>query len=231
MKRTITRCLSILLAAVVAFGMIGVSTSKVNAAGKWMVGVPDVIWIGQDDLAIYVFNEDKESRVTKVTSNNSTVLKVRTERWRNEKNKMQTYYFIRAKSAGKATITVKHSKGTIKKTIRVKKYPNHITSLTVNGKKVNISDNKFHYIKGKIKSSKVTVKMNLKSGWKIIDVWGNCWNMNGGDRSFTKSASVVKKGSAISFPKKYSEFELMIAMTNGKDTINYHIRLSRNENP
>lgn len=231
MKRTITRCLSVMLAAVVALGMMGIGTVKATAAEKWYVTVPNVIWIGEDDQIVGVCRGEKESRVTKVTSSNSAVLKVRTEKWRNEKNKMQTYYFVRAKSAGKATLTIKHSKGTIKQTVRVKKYPNHITSLTVNGKKVKISDNKFRYDKGNIKSSKVTVKMNLKSGWKITDVWGNCWNMNGGDRSFTKSASVVKKGSAISFPKKYSEFELMIAMTNGKDTINYHIRLSRNENP
>ena len=235
-KRSLSRYLSLLLAVVVALGLVCFNAGDVMAQSDWTIGSSDVLWKGADSQWVNVWKGNQNATVTKVSSSNTKVIAIEKFKEKNEKGKTQTFYYIAPKSTGKATITVSFTtpggkKLKAKKTIRVKKYPNEITSLKVNGKKVNLSENKFRYDKGKITASKVKIALKLKKGWKIENAYGNCWNMSGSDKEIKNAKSLVSKGSEIKFPKKYSEFEILIEMTNGKDTINYHIRLSRNENP
>ena len=235
-KRSLSRYLSLLLAVAVALGLVCFNTGDAMAQSDWTIGSPDVLWKGADSQWVNVWKGNQNATVTKVSSGNTKVIAIEKFKGENEKGKTQTFYYIAPKSTGKATITVNFTtpggkKLKAKKTIRVKKYPNEITSLKVNGKKVNISKNKFRYDKGKITASKVKVALKLKKGWKIANVYGNCWNNSGSFKEIKNAKSLVKKGSEIKFPKKYSEFELLIEMTNGKDMIDYHIRLSRNKNP
>lgn len=236
-KKNLTRLVSAMLAVVVALGLICFDTSAVSAASSWDINFPEKMWVGEDPYWVGLWKENNEGIATAVSSSKSSVVAVKKEKYRDEKGKTQTAFYVKPESVGTAKITIKFKTKSGKKlstsrTVSVKKYPNHIKSLKVDGKTVNVSKNKYLYLKGKFKKDKVKINMKLKDGWKIVDVWGNCWDMDSGKIQEIKNAkSLLKKGSAIKFPKKYSDFELMIGMSKGDYYISYHVRLSRSANP
>lgn len=238
-KKSMSRALSMLMAVIVALGMLCINAVEANADNEWYVSMPEVLWMNNtrttEGNAIGVWKEDKKALVTSVTPASSKIVEVVKVKGENEKGKKQNYFYIVPKAVGKTKVTVQYKlpSGTKKKstkTVTVKKYPNHIKSLKVNGKKVTISKHKFRYDKGKIKKTKIPIELKLKKGWKVVDAWGSVWN-NNNSLEIKKAKSKLKNGTAISWPKKYTEFELMITMSDGTDYIDYHIRLSRNENP
>ena len=177
---------------------------------------------------------DKEAKLTDVTISDKTVAKLIKDTWK-DGGKTQKSFRIVGKKAGKATVTIKYTtpkgkKCTLKKKLTVKTYPNEIQSLKINGKKVDVSKNKFEYNEGDLSSTKVKVNLKLKKGWKIQSADANVWNMNtGSSKELSGVKTSLKKGSAISWPKKYTEFEIVIHMRKGDEFIDYQIRLSRGE--
>ena len=234
-KKYFSRITAMLLAVFVAFGMICFNTGEVNAKSSWYVALPDTMYVGMEGYSVDVgkYNESTgettwAKKIISVKSSNKSVLKVKTEKWDNNK-----YFNLKCKKAGKAKLTVKYKKpdgstSTVKKTIKVKKYPNQIKSLKVNGKKVKVSENKYQYFKSNNKKSSVKIKMALKKGWKISYVSVRAYNSKTDKSKDIKvSKSAVKNGKAIKIPKSYTGLDINIGMEKGNDYISYYIGVEK----
>ena len=226
-KNVMKRFASTMLVLVVAFGLVFSSVGEVKAASSDYIALPSVMWVGDPisySVGVYNMNSSKEYTIKKVTSS-STAVKVKKEKYDNK-----TYWFAYGKRAGTATVKITYKKnGKIKKIsqkIKVKKYPNQIKSLKVNGKKINISKNKFEYTK-RYKGTSPKIKLALKSGWKITYIDGQYYKKDT-MKSFKVKKSQITKGSKISFPKKYDSMIVWIYMQNKKgDSIKYDVVLYR----
>ena len=223
---------ALFMSLVLAAGIIILDTSVADAAGSWDLWMDSVGFVGQDWGGFWVGNDKtgENAEVISVKSTEPKILKV----VKHEEDG-NVFWTAAAKKPGKVTLKVKYKrpdgrKASLKKKITIKKYPNQIKSLKINGKKVKIADNKFFCLEENVTSSKIKVDLKLKKGWKIRSVNGNLWNAGGnGSKVIKKAKSHVKNGDAIKFPKKYRDFELMIGMTDGEDSIMYHIRISRDK--
>lgn len=226
-----SKMLSLLMSLVMAFGVILVDTSAVNAASDWIMQAPEKIYVGDyyGNIGAYNIKTNDIGTAISLKSSSSKILKVTKHTYEDG----YVEWGIRPKKPGKVTLTLKFKmpsgkKKTIKQKVVVKKYPKVIKKLTLNGKKINISDNKFEYMGRYFKKNSVKLNMKLKDGWEIQEAHGHVWNFDGKTPvDIKKAKKLVKKGKAIKFPAKYSEFELTITMTNGKDTFDYFVRLSR----
>ena len=106
---------------------------------------------------------------------------------------------------------------------------NEIKKLTVLGKNVNLkkTDNKFFYSK-KCKTTKPKIKMTLKKGWKIEYISAGAYKNGNYKKEVKVTKTMLKKGKAISFSKKYDNVYISVFMINSKgDRINYDISLYR----
>lgn len=190
----------------------------------------DRVYVG---VGYYDPKKDKsyEGKVTSVTSSNNNVVKVVKDTYYNEKGKKATSYHLKYVKAGAADITVKYTrpngqKAVIKKTLQIKKYPNMIKSLKVNGKTVKTSKNKFQYSVNKFKKTSAKIKMATKNGWKVKEVTADYYGKSYKYKELKKS--VVTKGTAISFPKKFNYMIIYIYMENKSgDQITYEVDLFR----
>ena len=238
------RVSAVLLAMFVAFGMMCFGTWEAKAADKWEFMGYDTYYIGQtygNYIDVGSYDEAKDdtvwATVTSAKSSKKSVIKIKTETWTDENNKPVKNYTMSFRKAGKAKITVKFkkpdgSKGTITKTINVKKYPNQIKSLKVNGKKVKTSKGtkRYDYTVTKFKKNKVTVKMALKKGWKVSYVSAYAYNTkNGKDKDIKVKPAAVKKGTGIKFPKGYDLMNITIDMQKGNQYISYFVTVSKNK--
>ena len=235
MKKRIYRITSMLLAVFVAFGMICFNTGEVNAASRFETGFEKIVYVDQNPT-VYVYDTKgkiNEVKIYSVKSSNSGAAKVVKESWKDDTGK-HTWYWLKTKKPGKATITIKYKnasgkKATMKKKITVKKYPNEIKKLTVLGKNVNLkkTDNKFFYSK-KCKTTKPKIKMTLKKGWKIEYISAGAYKNGNYKKEVKVTKTMLKKGKAISFSKKYDNVYISVFMINSKgDRINYDISLYR----
>ena len=222
------RIAALLLAAVVAIGTFTAGAVNVNAASKdWHIGIGDPAWTGTDwYLSVYNINTGSEGTIISAKSSNTNIFKIRKETYEMDGKKI-TNFFLKGKKAGKAKLTVTFktksgTKKTISQTVRVKKYPNEIKSLKVDGKTVNTKENKFFYSK-KISKSKasIKIKMALKDGWKIDSVSAQRAKKDGVYKDFTVKKSQLKKGTAIKLSTKYKEFSINVQLRKGDDHIHY----------
>ncbi len=228
MNKRFSKILSLMLAAVVAFGMIGVGTFNTYAAGKWKLDCSSR-WAG-GECYFYVYDSSTddwtEATITSIKSSNKKVISVKKNTYDGE-----VYFTTKCKKAGKSKITVKYKTpagktGKITKTFRVKKYPNEIKSLVINGDKVNISKNKFEYQDFSKKTS-VSIKAALKSGWKIRDIYSVYYDKNWKDKKVKVTKKMIKNGTKISFPKKYIGLDVTLYLEKGDDEITYDVFFGR----
>lgn len=228
-KFNFKKILSLAMALVVAFGTLAVGSVTANAAtNKYYYYPPTPAWTGTE-YGVYVWSDNgDEGTVTKVTSSNTSVIKVVKEKWDGK-----TYYFLKAKKAGTSYITVTYKKAsgkkaTIKKKVRAKKYPYEIKSLKVNGKKVKVSNNKFYYNTKVSKSkTKLNIKMALKSGWKIVSVYADRSKTGKSFSTFKVTKSALLNGKAIKFPTKYKYCYISVELKKGDDYISYAFDFNR----
>lgn len=229
MKFNFKKILSLVLAAFVAFGTLGLGTLGANAASEdWRIGIDSSIWTGTSYyINVYDMNSTDPATsigtVTNATSSNNGVFKISKDNFDNG----GASFFVDPVKSGTAKLTVNFTTSTdetktLSKNIVVKKYPKHIKSLRVNGKKVSTVKNKFYYSK-KVSKSKtsVKVKMALKKGWKITKVEATYFTKKGTPKDFKVSKSAIKKGKAIKFGKKYKEMNIYVQMKKGSNTIWY----------
>jgi len=153
---------------VIAVGLLlvlAVAALPAMAESDVVLNIDKILWIGQGYVSVYVDNLDYGAQIVSVKSTSPSVLKVRYE-------EDDPYYFdVKPLKAGKSTLKFTYKlngkKTTVKKTITVKKYPNAIASLTVNGTKVSFKKNRFTYTVSKFKKRAVTIKVKPAKGWKI----------------------------------------------------------------
>ena len=221
----------LLLSLVMVVGFVFVSFSEVQAASDYSIGLPDILWENDpvpNDVDIPKIDGTGYYKITKVSSSKKNVVKIEKENFDGK-----TVYYAYAKKPGTSVIKVTFKddsgkKQTIKKEIKVKKYPKPIKRLKVNGKSVKLSKNKYMFNK-KFSGTKVRVKITPKSGWVITTVYGHYydkkWNMKNADIN----AAQIKKGSAIRFPKKYQSMDIFMTLSNKKtgDSLEYGVDFSR----
>ena len=197
----------------------GIKISAASEKDLYSVDLGEFFYAGMKDVGVsagyYDVKKDKpyDGKLISVKSSNKKVVKVNKETFPDEKGKKVKAFSLDYKKAGKAKITVefKSAKGKkykITKTIVIQKYPKVIKSLKVNGKKVKVSKNKFEYCVNNYKKTSGKVKLALKKGWKVLEVTadynGRKW------KNVELNRKVVKKGSKISFPKKYELMTIFI---------------------
>lgn len=207
----------------------GVKGSIPVAEGGYEISAPDRMWAGESGYGV----EIEGAAVESVKSSNKAVLVAKRGFFYDENDVKTPFYYLTAKKAGKATITVKYSDpdgktGTLEKSIKVKKYPNPIKSLKVNGKKVTVSKNKYMYSKGNFKSTKAIVKVTLNKGWKIADTWAYGYTKSGKTVKIKITKKMLTKGTVIKkLLKKYQTIDIGFTMIKGDDDISYNINLYR----
>ena len=231
MKRTHIRILASVLALVLVMGGVVLTTDKVNAASRPKI-TTKTLWEGYDnDMNLFaVYDNMNDDMVFKtVRSSKPKVIKV--------KKSGSSGWDIQLipKKTGKSTITITYKlngkKYTDKAVMQVKKYPNHIKSITAGGRKVNLKKNKYNF--GIYNYSKKTgsIKVKAAKGWKITG--GVCMLRDNpkdeGDIKVTPlSKSYATKGKTVKFPKKYNTMRLSVGMENEKgEWLEYVVSFNR----
>lgn len=227
MRKHYSRFVSMFLAVLVALSMVIVDTGTASAKSSWDVFLNNYAFVGQRE-GVYAGNTNgDDATVTSVKSSNSKVIKVIKSKYDGT-----TYYDLKYKKAGKAKVTVKFKTPSGKvikktKTIKVKKYPNHIKSITINGKSVSVKKHKYEYEK-KFTGTKAAIKFKAQNGWKISYADISMYDQDADKDVTVKSAKTkVKKGKSISFPKEYDFMNIWVEMTKGDKYITYQMTLYR----
>lgn len=230
--------LSIVLTAFLLIELFALNTSYVQANGRYRIAFPNTLWEEEYmEIGVIDGNYDyKEAKIVSVSSSKPAILKIYKEKSDNE-----YVFWASGEKAGTYELTINYlDEGgniqSLKKRGKVLKYPKHIKSLRVNGKKVNVKKKKLHYrynVK-KYKGTTPTVKLNLKKGWRITKI--ECLSLNISKKSGkVKSVKTIKvtkkmleKGSKIKFSKKHECLQLSITARKGKGTpIIYNIDFNR----
>lgn len=238
MKRSrLQRLVSLVLSMFVAMSMMIAGTGGVFAASNWEAGVENdgTLYKGQySGTWVYNTKTYKDAKITNVKSSNSKIVKVNKNTYEDENGKKQTSFSIYGRKAGKAKLTINFKDGSktkkIRKTVKVKKYPNQIKSLKINGNKVNLKgDKRYNYYNtSKYKKKSAKIQLKLKKGWRISNISGNYYNYKTGKEGKISSLkSKISKGKTIKFPNKWTSMDVHVEMTKGDDTIAYHISFWR----
>lgn len=236
MKGKLRKIMSLMLAAVVAFGMIGIGTGSAYAAThKWTVYVGPMFVGNEGYVSVYDQSSSKytDATVVDIKSSAPKVLKVLKDKGDNG----TVYFTLLGKKVGKAKLTIKYKTpsgkyGTKKKVVRVKAYPKMIKSLKVNGNKVTVSKktNSYRYTKTGYKKSSITVKIVPADGWKITSTYGYMYKYDPWKNKAIKFTKAMAKGKeAVSFSKKYDALDLYVTLENKEtgDYVDYNISLDR----
>ena len=218
MKR-FTRILSLLL---VVFALAGLAGSALAATLKPAIE-PRTLWAGCEYYSSVDFVDMPENaKILSVKSSRPGIIKAHRE----SSNIYDNY--LEPLKAGKSKITVKYKyegkTSTISATFTVKKYPNPLTSVTVDGKARNLKANPYYLDINKYKGTKPLVKVKLAKGWKIAYTWGYT-EKPGAEDSFKEFNP--RNGRSFKLPKGY-EAGVFFTMANAKgEEIQYGIHFYR----
>lgn len=232
---------NLLLMAVMAavFSTFFVNTDVIFAAGeKYTIDMADTYWLGQADDRVRVLDKDGcEVFLDGMKLGNKSLFKVERDKFLSEDDITHYEYDFTPVKAGKTTVTFfftteDKQKKSVSKTVNVKKYPKEIKSLKVNGKKINTSKKAKRFTCDvKAKSTKCSIKLATKKGWKLtkvrstVSIGSGDWYMNY-SKKITKK--MLKKGTKFKFPKKYDDLYVYCTMKNSSgDTIDYNVHLWR----
>ena len=69
--------------------------------------------------------------------------------------------------------------------------------------------------------------MALKDDWEISEIYAYKYKKDNTEVETKVTKAMLKKGSAISFPKTYKELNMTVVMTNGSKTITYDFSFGR----
>ena len=171
-------------------------------------------WAGATGFPI-CDNVSYDTKVVSVKSSKSDVISVK-------KGKTLDKCKFTAKKAGKSTITIELNlngeKKKVKATYTVKKYPNALKTLKVDGKSVNFKKKPFEY-STKVSKDKVKVEFKAGSGWKFE-----------GGAYFDVSAGkfvTIKSGSKVKVPKGKSVTVFLDMVNKKKEYFEYVVVLKR----
>ncbi len=235
-KQIVKRAISLLTALALVLGTVFVTTGQVEAASKAPAKlIPETLWANCDYYsgAMIEFrnwkNEDK-AKLVSIKSSKPKIIRV-------GKAGIKIYdHYLQPKKVGKSVITIKYKlKGktyTMKETFTVKKYPNPLKSVKVNGKNINVKKFKYYYRTYKYKKDSVKVKYQPAKGWKIADVYGiMVKNNSDAYKDLDIKNKSIKNGTTIKFPKKYDYMSIFVTLENSKgETIQHSVQFGRNKN-
>ena len=215
MKRILSLILIVLLLTTIA-------TPALAAKAKPSI-IPTTLWAKCDYFESVRFrNMPEKAKLVSIKSSNTKVIKVVKEGSGIYDN------YLEPLKAGKAKITVKYKIGsksnTISATYTVKKYPNPLQSVEVNGTKVNIKANKFFYTVDGYTENSAKVKVKLAKGWKIASTWGYKENpfADGSFEEFTP-----KNGKSFTIPEEYNAGVFFTLENSKKESFQYGINFYR----
>ncbi len=206
MKHNWIRLLSLTLLLTLLAGAV-----PALAAAKPAIEKPDVFWQGDWQMVV-VKNLPKSAVITSVKSSKTSVIEV------TEGDEERPWY-LHAIKAGSSKITVKYKlkSGTIKSvsaTFKVKKYPNAIKFIKLNGKKLDIKpeENVDHQIHG-YKKTTTTLQVAANTGWKVDQIF---LFLNKGGETVKELDITKKNGKSIKTPKSYDVLQYLILFTSTK---------------
>lgn len=183
---------------------VGIYTGKAKLLGG-------TVWLGSGESMPVCQGVSSGSEVLSIKSSNPEVLAA------GKGDRLYSCVLL-PKKAGSSKVTVvlniNGEKKTLKATYTVKKHPNAITSLKVNGKSVNLKKNKF-YAMVKVNKDKTKVEYKIAKGWKA-----KCSYY---DEAKGKHVT-LKSGGWV--PTKYYT-GVMFTLTKGSDTFYYDVVLER----
>ena len=179
------------------------------------------MWAGGPENAVILLNWPESGKVVSVTSSNKSVVKVG-----KKKGVGPNDMYMRGVKPGKATVTVKYridgKLGTASQVITVKAYPNPFAWVKVNGKKVNLSKNKYALRNKKYDKETFTISFKLNAGWKLetSPLPGAYWIGDAYVDSFN-----WKNGKSFTLPAEYDRLCAAIDISNKNtcDFFNYEI--------
>ena len=224
------RGLSILLSLTILVILITIPTVHSYASyGNWKLTINSVFEGCEADYTISNTQNSKLGyELLYMQSSDPSIVKI-TE----YEQSSYSVYEVNALKPGKAIVTARIIDDNnyiyeIPCTVTVKKYPNQIKSLKINGKSVKIKGNKRFSCTKVTKKNKAKIKIALKKGWKITKVKGKYLNIKTGKSTKIKGIKkAIVKGKPFKFPKKYYVADITITMKKGKQTMKYSISLVR----
>ncbi len=175
MKKAL-RILSLLLVLLTLAGIAG----PAMAAEEKPKIVTETLWAGCEYFGpVGIINLSDSARIISIKSGSPKVIKPH----RDGPGLYDNY--LEPLKPGKAKITVKYrdggKSGTLSATYTVKKYPNPLSYVKVNGQKINIKGNKYYYDVNKYKKTSATIVVKPAKGWKIMWTWGYTEKADGSD--------------------------------------------------
>ena len=207
------RLLAICFAAFVfmlTLGMSAFADDKISIA-------PETLWAGCEYTFGVQFNNMPESaKIVSIKSSKPSVIRA-------TKDGSEIYDTnLTPLKVGKSKITVTYKldgeKKKVSATYKVKKYPSPYSYIKVNGKKIDIKNNKYYYDFNKYKKTSAKIEIKLKKGWKIRDAYGYDEN---GNNNFTP-----KNGKSFKIKKGKNAY-VFFNVQKGNDVIQYGIRFNR----
>ena len=215
MKNRLFRFLALALLLALTVGM-----APAMAETKKVKIVPETMYTGCGEYWLNVENWTGNEESVLVKSSNSSVLKVKNE----------SPLCVIPKKAGKAKITLEYKLDgesySTSATFTVVKYPNPIASLTVNQKKIKLTDMaKYRYCVDCKYGTKATVTINMKpkKGWKISAIKAytlKTWSTKG------KKTLKVKNNAKFTVAKDREVF-ITYTLKKGKTTFKYTVTVER----
>jgi len=215
MSKTISNLSRIFLTVIMAFAVILISAGHVHAEGRYELALDGEVFLGRTlEVGVDDTKNDEFMDVLSASSSNSAVLKVTTKTQKIQGQSIKTVY-VTGKKAGLATLTVSFrnaggKKATLKEVLPVLSYPGWVKTFTIDGKKVDLSKNKYEYSK---KTGKTSIKVKLipTQAHPIEDAEAYVYDSDTGNSKEIKvTKAMLKNGSAIKFPEKYDSLEIYV---------------------
>lgn len=218
MKKT-ARILSLLL---VALTLVSLAGTALAASAKPAIA-PRTLWAGCEYFSCVDFvNMPENAEIISIKSSKPSVIKAY-----REDSGIYDNYLVPLK-AGTSKITVKYKLNgkttSISGTYTVKKYPNPLTSVTVNGAKINIKANKYYYDFNKYTKTKTMVTLKLAKGWKVGWTWGYTEDPQNED---TFKEFKPKSGKAFTIKKGYDGAVFFTLVNSKGEELQYGIHFNR----
>ncbi|MBQ3424292.1 MAG: hypothetical protein IJH38_03740 [Clostridia bacterium] len=180
--RVISACLMLVLV---------ISVWPAMAEEKVALSVNELLWVGQGYVDVYVDDPYDDAEFISVKSSNSKVLRVKHV-------KGELSFSVKPLKQGKSTIQFVYKRNgrkfIVKKTIRVKKYPNAIASLKINGETILLKDHKCSYTVSKFRKTSATVKVKPAKGWKVKGMYADLEYIGYKEIKNGKAFKLHKKG-------------------------------------
>ena len=235
MKKTI----SMMIVFATVFGMLHADAFFIfGATDGYTIDMADTYWIGQDDDRALVLDENgSEVFLDGMELEDESLFDVETDEFLDEDDVIHYEYDFTPVKSGKTKVTFffttdDKEKKSISKTVRVKKYPKEIKSLKVNGKTINTSKkSKWFTCDVRAKSTKCSIKLSTKKGWKLVSVQSSI-SIGAGDciSNYSKKITkkMIKKGTEFKFSQRYDDLYVFCTMKNSAgNTIDYIVHLYR----